>query len=181
MDSFAFLNDGVTSAARKLLGCILEREINGHLLTGRIIEVEAYDETDAASHSYKGKTNRTEVMFGPSGHLYVYFTYGMHHCCNIVVGDKGRGAAVLIRAIEPLEGIEIMRKNRRGRPDYELTNGPAKFCQAFAIDRRHNGHDLRQTPLRLIPRPPLPESKILATPRIGISQAKDTPWRFVVK
>lgn len=181
MDSLAFLNDKADKVAPRLLGCIIEREIDDHILRGRITEVEAYDESDAASHSYRGKTTRTEVMFGPSGYLYVYFTYGMHYCCNIVVGHEGQGAAVLIRAVEPLDGIDIMRNNRNGRPDHELTNGPAKVCQAFTIDRRLNGHDLRQPPLKLILQPALPHSQIVATPRIGISQAKETLWRFVIK
>lgn len=180
MDSLGFLKDDAVNVAPRLLGCIIEREINGKLLRGRIVEVEAYDETDAASHSYKGKTTRTEVMFGPSGHLYVYFTYGMHYCCNIVVGHEGKGSAVLIRAVEALDGVEIMRKNRGDRPDHELTNGPAKVCQAFAIDRHLNGHDLHKKPLQLIPQPPLSPDHILATPRIGISKAQDTLWRFVI-
>ena len=181
MDTLGFLNDHVATVAPKLLGCILEREIDGHILRGRIIEVEAYDQTDAASHSYRGKTERTAVMFGQAGHLYVYFTYGMHYCCNVVVGEEGYGAAVLIRAVEPLEGEDIMLENRNGRGGTELTNGPAKVCQAFGIDKRLNGHDLRQAPLRLILSDPVPISRIVPTPRIGISQAKDTLWRFIEK
>ncbi len=98
---FSGLNSSVADAAKRLLGCILEREIDGQTIRVRIVETEAYDQTDAASHSYKGRTQRTDVMFGPAGHLYVYFTYGMHYCCNIVVGEEGYGAAVLIRAAEP--------------------------------------------------------------------------------
>ena len=162
------------------LGCVLERELDGRILRGRITEVEAYDQTDAASHSYRGKTERTAVMFGPAGYLYVYFTYGMHYCCNIVVGEKGYGAAVLIRAIEPLGGEDVMLANRHGRGGAELSNGPAKLCQAFGIDKRLNGHDLRTAPLRLIPADPTPPQHIIATPRIGISQAKDVLWRFML-
>lgn len=181
MDDFAFLNDKVDVAARRLLGCIVERQLDGHVLRACITEVEAYDQTDAASHSYRGKTERTAVMFGPAGHLYVYFTYGMHYCCNVVVGEEGYGAAVLIRAVEPLEGEDVMLVNRNGRGGAELTNGPAKFCQAFGIDKRLNGHDLRTSPLRLIPAAPAPPEQIAVTPRIGISQAKDVPWRFVLQ
>lgn len=181
MDELAFLKTDVVTAARRLLGCELVREIDGQVLRGKIIEVEAYDQTDAASHSYKGKTERTAVMFGPAGYLYVYFTYGMHYCCNVVVGEEGEGAAVLIRAIEPLEGQDAMLDNRHGRGGAELTNGPAKVCQAFGIDKRLNGHDLRTSPLRIIPYEPIPPQQIIATPRIGISRAKDVPWRFVVK
>lgn len=175
------LRGPVDEVAKRLLGCELERELDGVLLRGRIIEVEAYDQTDAASHSYKGKTPRTAVMFGPAGYLYVYFTYGMHYCCNIVVGETGYGAAVLLRALEPLEGIEAMRQRRPGRSDTELLNGPAKLCQAFGIDQRLNGHDLTTSPLRLRLRPPLNRALIEATPRIGISQAVDVPWRFMMK
>lgn len=181
MNDLSFLATDAESAARRLLGCILEREIDGQLLRGRIIEVEAYDQTDAASHSYRGKTERTAVMFGPAGRLYVYFTYGMHYCCNVVVGEEGHGAAVLIRAIEPLSGEDVMLANRHGRGGKELVNGPAKLCQALAIDKRLNGHDLRVAPLRLLLGDPLSPDRIMITPRIGISQAKDVPWRFVLQ
>ncbi len=180
MDIRAVLEGDVIAAAKRLLGCVLEREIDDTVLRGKIIEVEAYDQTDAASHSYKGKTERTAVMFGPPGHLYVYFTYGMHYCCNVVVGAEGYGAAVLIRAVEPLKGEDIMLLNRRGRGGTELTNGPAKVCQAFGIDKRLNGHDLREAPLRLVLGEPVEARHITTTPRIGISQAKDVPWRFVL-
>lgn len=181
MDELAFLKTDAVTAARRLLGCELIREIDGHVLRGKIIEVEAYDQTDAASHSYKGKTERTAVMFGPAGHLYVYFTYGMHYCCNVVVGEEGEGAAVLIRAIEPLEGQDVMLDNRHGRGGIELTSGPAKVCQAFRIDKRLNGHDLRTSPLRLIVGKPVSADKITTTPRIGISQAKEAMWRFMIE
>ena len=181
VDAFDFLNRDVEAAARRLLGCVLERELDGRVLRGKITEVEAYDQTDAASHSYRGKTERTAVMFGPAGYLYVYFTYGMHYCCNIVVGDEGHGAAVLIRALEPLEGLDVIRERRHGRSDAELTDGPAKLCQAFGIDRRLNGHDLRASPLRLLPGEPAAAEDILITPRIGIGKAVDVPWRFVLK
>src|SRR5579884_3364094 len=140
MRQFDFLSQSAVEVAPRLLGCQLVRQIDGQRLVGRIVETEAYDQSDAASHSYKGRTPRTEVMFGPSGHLYVYFTYGMHYCCNIVVGDEGYGAAVLIRAVEPLKGI-IFIEDRRGKSGIEATNGPAKVCQALGIDRSLNGHD----------------------------------------
>lgn len=181
MEDMEFLTGHVADVAPQLLGCVLERELDGQVLRGRIVEVEAYDQTDAASHSYRGKTERTAVMFGPAGHLYVYFTYGMHYCCNIVVGEEGHGAAVLIRALELLDGLDVIRERRRGRPDAELTDGPAKLCQAFGIDRRLNGHDLRASPLRLLTGEPAAAEEILITPRIGISKAVDVPWRFVLK
>jgi DNA-3-methyladenine glycosylase len=178
--SFKLLQAPVEEVARRLIGCYLEREIDGWTLKLRIVEIEAYDQTDAASHSYKGRTQRTGVMFGPAGHLYVYFTYGMHYCCNIVVGESGYGAAVLIRALEPLGDIELLER-RRGKKGIEVTNGPAKICQALGIDKRMNGHDLHQPPLRLIINPPVAATDIVVSSRIGISQAKDIPWRFYLK
>lgn len=172
---------GAATAAQRLLGCLLVHQLDGHKLIGRIIETEAYDQTDAASHSYNGRTFRNDVMFGPPGHLYVYFTYGMHYCCNIVTGPVGHGAAVLIRAIEPLEGEEIMQANRKYVPSKNPTNGPAKICQAFKIDKGLNGHDLSQSPLQLIKQPPIARDKIMQTSRVGIQKAKDTPWRFYIK
>lgn len=169
-----------TTAARRLLGAELIREINGETLGVRVIETEAYHQTDAASHSYRGRTPRTDVMFGKAGHLYVYFTYGMHYCCNIVVGEEGYGAAVLIRAVEPLEGQDRMQQ-LRDRDGVELTNGPAKLCQALQIDRSLNGHDLTKNPCRLILRDTLPPDQIAQTTRIGISKARDEPWRFYIR
>ena len=180
-DPFEFLDNPASEVAPQLLGCILERQIGDSLLRARIVEVEAYDQTDVASHSFKGQTPRTEVMFGKSGHLYVYFTYGMHYCCNIVVGQPGYGAAVLIRAVEPLEGEDVMAFNRRGQSGRQLTNGPAKFCQAFRIDKALNGHDLHEQPLRLFVQDKLPAGRIVTTTRIGISHGKDVPWRFYVR
>lgn len=165
--------------APRLLGCYLEREIDGKLVTVKIVETEAYDQTDAASHSYKGRTPRTDVMFGPAGHLYVYFTYGMHYCCNIVTGVEGEGSAVLIRAAEPLNNFELL-ESRRGKAGIQITNGPAKFCQALGITRALNGHDMNQLPLRLVLQPPLSKKAIVQTTRVGISQAKDVPWRFYI-
>jgi DNA-3-methyladenine glycosylase len=159
---------------------VLERTLDTQLLRVRIVETEAYDQTDVASHSYKGMTPRTEVMFGTSGHLYVYFTYGMHYCCNIVVGPAGHGSAVLIRAVEPLAGETEMAARRGGRHNIELTNGPAKLCQALAIDKALNGHDLRLPPLKLVTKSPLPIDQIIQTTRIGISRAQDQPWRFYI-
>lgn len=164
-----------------LLGCQLVRQLDGQTLIGRIVEVEAYDQSDAASHSYRGQTPRTAVMFGPPGHLYVYFTYGMHYCCNIVVGREGQGAAVLIRAVEPVQNEVVMRERRHNIAGHDVTNGPAKLCQALGIDRSLNGHDLRQAPLQLRLQPVVPTGDIVTTPRIGISRAQDVPWRWFLK
>lgn len=166
--------------APRLLGCRLERQLEGQLLVGRIVETEAYDQSDPASHSYRGPTSRTEVMFGPPGRLYVYLSYGLHYCANIVVGPAGHGAAVLIRAIEPLQGAATMA-SRRGRQGPAVSNGPAKTSVALAIGPELNGHDLQFPPLRLVLQPPLPPEHIVTTRRIGISRAVDRPWRFYLK
>lgn len=171
------LKQSAAEVAPRLLGCILEREIDGHLIRVRIVETEAYDQSDAASHSFTGQSPRTEVMFGPAGHLYVYFTYGMHYCCNIVTGPEGTGSAVLIRAVEPLNGSDQLEK-RRGKKGVHVTNGPAKLCQALGIDKSMNGHDLSKPPLRLIIQPQTKPEDIVTTTRIGISKAIDMPWRF---
>jgi DNA-3-methyladenine glycosylase len=178
---FSVLNVSAPDAARRLLGCILERELDGQVIRCLVVETEAYDQTDAASHSYKGRTPRTDVMFGPAGYLYVYFTYGMHYCANIVVGAKGEGAAVLIRAVEPLVGEETLARRRGGKAGVELTNGPAKTCQALGIDRAMNGHDLSEAPLRLLMLPSISNEEIVTTTRIGIKQAANVPWRFYIK
>lgn len=176
----AFLEGHAETVAPRLLGCLLVREIDGQQLIGKIVETEAYHQSDAASHSYRGETRRTSVMFGPAGQLYVYFTYGMHYCCNIVTGPKGEGSAVLIRALEPIQGEAIMRQRRRNLSGVQLTNGPAKLCQALAIDRALNGHDLTSGSLQLQVQSALPKEKIVQTTRIGISRAQDMPWRFYI-
>ncbi len=176
-----FLDGFASEVAPRLLGCVLECELNGAILRARIVETEAYDQSDEASHSYNGQTLRTKVMFGAPGRLYVYFTYGMHYCCNVVVGPKGYGSAVLIRALEPISGEEVMLERRHNKGGVELTNGPAKLCQAFGIDKVLNGHDLRHLPLKLVSQPELLPADIVQTTRIGISQGKDVPWRFYIR
>lgn len=180
-DDWHILERSSWEVAPRLLGCWLVRELAGKLLVARIVETEAYDQTDAASHSYHGKTTRNGVMFGQSGHLYVYFTYGMHHCCNVVTGPADHGSAVLVRAVEPIEGESEMRMNRHGLEGITVTNGPAKLCQALQIDTALNGHDLHAPPLQLVFQPLLPVEKIVQTTRIGIRQAADVPWRFYIK
>jgi DNA-3-methyladenine glycosylase len=146
---------------------------------GRIVEVEAYREDDPASHSYRGRTPRTEVMFGRAGHLYVYFTYGMHYCANVVTGVEGHGAAVLLRAVSPLAGIDEMSERRGGRRD--LADGPAKLCQAFGIGPAQNGADLcGPGRLGLYDDGTPPPTDPLVGPRIGISKAVALPWRWRV-
>lgn len=175
-----FLNEDATTVARKLLGCFLVRHIGDHLIRARIVETESYDEKDAASHSFNGRTARTDVMFGESGHLYVYFTYGLHYCCNVVTGAVGEGSAVLIRAVEPIEGRDFVEFHR-GRTGIEATNGPAKLCQALDIDKRLNGHNLQYFPLRLESGPPMPARSIMTAPRIGISKERDALRRFYIR
>lgn len=178
---FSPLCTSAESAAKRLLGAIIERELDGVTVRCRVVETEAYDQTDAASHSYKGRTPRTDVMFGPVGFLYVYFTYGMHYCCNVVVGEEGEGAAVLIRAVEPIGDDAPLRRRRGGKEGIELTNGPAKACQALGIDKELNGHWLGEAPLRLVLQSPVPDEHIVTTTRIGIKNAVDVPWRFYIK
>ncbi len=144
---------------------------------GRIVEVEAYREDDPASHSFRGRTPRTAVMFGPAGHLYVYFTYGMHYCANVVTGGDGQGTAVLLRAVMPLEGLDVMAERRHGRR--HLADGPAKLCQAFAIGPQHNGADLCRGPgIGLFDDGTPPPSDPLIGPRVGITKAIDVAWRW---
>jgi DNA-3-methyladenine glycosylase len=152
-------------------------------LRGRIVETEAYGgSNDAASHAYRGKTPRNEVMFGPPGHLYVYFTYGMHYCANVVTGAVGDGQAVLIRAIEPFSGLETMRERRaKAKKDRDLANGPAKLCVAFGINAEHNGADLiaRTWSIAMMrPEMPIGVAEISNGPRIGITKEIERPWRF---
>lgn len=166
--------------AKRLLGCLIEHQVNGETLVGKIVETEAYHQRDAASHSYNGQTPRTKIMFGPAGFAYVYFTYGMHFCFNVVTGEAGEGSAVLIRALEPVSGLDEMVR-RRSRSGVEVTNGPAKLCQALAIDKALNEHDLSTPPLRLIAEQPTAKSEIVATTRIGISKDTHRRWRFYIR
>jgi DNA-3-methyladenine glycosylase len=165
--------------ARDLLGRLLVRRVPGATLVGRIVECEAYQEGDPASHSYRGRTPRTDVMFGRPGHLYVYFTYGMHFCMNVVTGRDGEGSAVLLRAAEPLEGLDWMR-DRRGVDDARLLcAGPGRMARAFGIDRSHNGIDLAGGEVMFVARgSPVPDERIEMSSRVGVTVGADRPWRF---
>jgi DNA-3-methyladenine glycosylase len=166
-----------------LLGRILVRRLgDGRLLSARIVETEAYQEDDPASHSYRGRTNRTEVMFGCPGHLYVYFTYGMHHCMNVVTGSDGEGSAVLLRAAEPLEGVQEMARRRGTDDPRALCSGPGRLCRALGIARQENGLDLvRGHDLWLLEGAPLSPSEIEVGSRVGITRGIERPWRFSVR
>ena len=166
-----------------LLGCILSRTIPEGKLSLRIVETEAYHQDDPASHSYRGLTTRTAPMFEEGGHIYVYFTYGMHYCVNIVVGQKGVGEAVLLRAAEPVSGVEIMKKHRGTEDIYNIASGPAKLTQALGIiSTELSGRKIGPKTLQLsFPQTPTNPKHIAASPRIGIKQATDTPWRFYIK
>lgn len=175
--------------ARALLGKILVRTWRGIVTAGRIVEVEAYrGPTDRAAHSAGGRrTARNEVMWGPAGHLYVYFTYGMHHCCNVVTRGPDRPEAVLLRALEPVTGLATMRRRRTLRSAHTasaLARGPGNLCRALAIDRRSNGADLCEGSIVILDAEPVRPATIVASPRIGIPYAGDDelrPWRFYVR
>jgi DNA-3-methyladenine glycosylase len=184
----SFYRRELLEVARSLLGKTLVKDNGKGNLTGKIVEVEAYHgDFDEAAHSYRGITKRTEIMFQTGGYLYVYFTYGAHHCCNVVTGKKGQGTAVLIRAVEPLSGIETMIKNRFGRKlkndkeIFNLTSGPGKTCQAFGINRRHSGIDLTGDKIFILEAEKIKSKDIGVSKRIGITKSVDLPWRFFIK
>lgn len=195
-----FLENPSDVTAPLLLGCTLTRTItlNGekHKLVARIVETEAYDQDDPASHAFGGPSERNAAMFGPAGHLYVYVSYGMHHCCNVVCGPEGFGSGCLVRAVEPLESVEVMRElreaGRAGKEQAErarkhplklrdLTNGPGKVCAALGIDKALYEHDLTVEPLVLDFAPLLPGEMIGSSPRVGISKNVDAPRRFFIE
>jgi DNA-3-methyladenine glycosylase len=181
-----FTRDTLT-VARDLLGQRLVRVLDGARFSGRIVEVEAYvGEEDQACHARCGRTERNAPMYGPPGHAYVYFIYGMHHCLNVVTEREGYPAAVLIRALEPLEGIEEMRARRGDRPDVQLTSGPARLCQALDIDRQFDGADLCAPDARVFLEEgiPIPDDAAATGPRVGVrgdEVAVTVPWRVFVR
>lgn len=143
---------------------------------GRIVETEAYDREDPASHAYSGPTERNASMFGPPAHAYVYRSYGIHWCLNFVCREAGHGAGVLIRALEPVAGIDAMRARRDASDERLLCSGPGKLCQALGVTRAHDGMSLAAPPFALLAAPA--GLALVAGPRIGISKAVDVPWRF---
>jgi DNA-3-methyladenine glycosylase len=178
----AFFERESVRVAEDLLGCLLERRFeDGTRIRIRITETEAYrGGDDPASHAHRGMTPRNMPMFGPAGKLYIYLSYGMHHCINIVTEPGGMPGAVLLRGAEPVEGLERVRLNRPGVPDKQLLNGPGKLARGLAVDLSYNGYDLLQEPggpLRIYQREGAPPFR--RTTRIGITKGIELPWRFV--
>lgn len=183
-----FYQRNVHTVAKELLGKVFVRKINDRFISGRIVEVEAYDgNVDQAAHSYNGKTKRNEVMFDGGGVLYVYFTYGMHFCANVVTGKLNSRTALLIRAIEPIDGIEVMSVNRYGKKNISqkekinLTNGPGKICRAFGIQRKENGTSLIGDEIFILDAKKISKSLTAVSTRIGIKKSVDLPWRYYIK
>ncbi len=185
-----FYTRDVLTVARELLGKIFvfnDKRIYKEI-SAKIVEVEAYDgKIDEAAHTFIGKTERNKVMFEEGGYLYVYFTYGVHYCANIVTGIKDHGTAILLRAMEPIDGLEIFAKNRfkkflvNEKEEINLLNGPGKICQAFKINKDQYGIDLTKDEIYLLDSQRIDDSEIIATKRIGIKKSKDLPWRFYIK
>ena len=172
-----------SEVARRLLGQVLISEVGGRAVAGRVVETEAYiGPEDPACHGYGARrARRNESLFGPPGTAYVYFTYGMHWCLNAVTEAEGFPAAVLIRALEPLDGLEMMRRRRGGVSDRRLCSGPAKLCEALGVTGRLDGVSLQRGPLRIVRGPARQRFPVVATPRIGISRAAEWPLRFVIE
>jgi DNA-3-methyladenine glycosylase len=167
--------------ARDLLGRILFYRTPDGLLAGRIVETEAYTGADdPASHAYRGRTARNDVMFGPAGHAYVYFTYGMHYCLNVTAGRPGTAGAVLLRALEPLKGIGVMQARGDRGPVTRLLSGPGKIGRGFGLTLADNGRDFTRGPLGIAAGTATTDAAVAVTRRVGISRAVDLPYRFAV-
>ncbi len=179
----AFYARDVRAVARDLLGLVLVSDLGDGRVSGRIVEVEAYGgERDPASHARPGRTARNASMYGPPGHAYVYFTYGMHHCANVVVETEGRASAVLIRALEPRSGLLRMARRRGTSDPRRLVNGPGNLAEALGLDRTHDGADLTRGPLWISSvRPVVAGERIATSRRIGIRHAVEWPWRFTLE
>jgi DNA-3-methyladenine glycosylase len=170
----AFFARSVHEVAPDLIGVTLLVDSVG----GPIVEVEAYDSVDPASHGFRGRTPRNATMFGPPGHAYVYRSYGIHWCLNLVCEEEGTPAAVLVRALEPTQGIERMQERRRTGNARLLAAGPGRLCEALGVSREHDGLALDRPPFELLAR--AEEPVIVAAPRVGITHAADNPWRYVL-
>ena len=183
----SFLRQDTVELARKLLGCLLVHRTRSGVAGGMIVETEAYmGAIDKACHAYQNRSGRTEIMYHDGGYVYVYLIYGMHHCFNVVTGPEGEGNAVLIRALEPIIGLDLMRKRRQTDKLQNLCSGPGKVCQALAITKGEYGLDLCDpaSPLRLVRFRSIPYNRIVSTSRINVAYAEEAaewPWRFYVK
>jgi DNA-3-methyladenine glycosylase len=177
-----FYDRETEAVARDLLGSVLRCETEDGVASGRIVETEAYlGEHDPACHAVAGNTNRTKWLYGKPGIAYVYFIYGMHWCFNAVTRAEGMPSAVLVRALEPLDGIELMRERRpRARTDVQLTNGPGKLCSALGISGAHNGMPLNDSRITILRGTAVPDRQVRVTPRIGITHAADWPLRWFI-
>jgi DNA-3-methyladenine glycosylase len=177
----AFFERDTVTVARELLGKILVSTVEDAVTGGRVVETEAYlGPGDAGSHAYRGMTPRTSVMFGPPGHAYVYFTYGNHHMLNLITEREGVAGGVLIRAIEPLFGVGVMERRRRGRPRIELTNGPGKLAEALGVDLSDYGTRLGHGRITVYDAPP-PTEPVEVSGRVGLSAGWEAPLRFYLK
>ena len=177
----SFFTRPTLAVAHDLIGTILCTRHRGVVTAGRIIEVEAYHYSEPASHTFRGRTRRNASMYLEGGHCYIYFIYGMHYCMNIVTESEGVGAGILIRSLQPLTGIEVMKKRRRVAHIDMLTSGPGKICQALGIRPELQGEDLTTSRTIWLERDrQIHKLKVKRTPRIGISRARHLPWRFVL-
>jgi DNA-3-methyladenine glycosylase len=178
-----FYDRATELVARDLLGAVLECSTDEGVTRGRIVETEAYlGPDDPACHAVAGLTARTEHLFGPPGNAYVYFIYGMYWCFNAVTRERGHGAAVLVRAVHPLAGVELMRRRRpKAKKDRDLTNGPGKLCLAMGIVGSMSGASLRDGPIVIREGQPVSDDDVVVTPRVGITQAADWPLRYLVR
>jgi DNA-3-methyladenine glycosylase len=177
-----FYDRDTEQVARDLLGAVLRCTTSDGVASGRIVETEAYlGEHDLACHATAGLTARTRWLYGAPGTAYVYFIYGVHWCFNAVTRAVGSPSAVLVRALEPLEGVELMRERRGVTRDRDLTNGPAKLCEALGITGAMNGLPLWEPPLEILRGDPVPDSLVQVTPRIGITKSAEWPLRWLVK
>jgi DNA-3-methyladenine glycosylase len=178
----AFFARPVLVVARDLLGAILVHHTPDGVIAGAIVEAEAYAQDDPGSHASRGETPRNKPMFEESGRAYVYLTYGMHHCLNAVTDQRGVAGAVLIRAVEPLHGIDLMRARRDSVAQRDLARGPGRLTKAFGIDLSHNRADLSAPPLMIAPGERLADGAVVRTPRIGLGRTQDgRRWRFAVR
>jgi len=179
----AFFDRDAATVARELLGALVVSTVGGERAAGRIVETEAYlGYDDPASHGYRDRRNeRNAALFGPPGTWYVYLSYGIHWCANLVCEAEGRASAVLLRALEPVEGLDVMRRRRGGLDDRHLCSGPGKLCQALGITRALDGAAMPDSCVVVLPARSAAAIPIAATPRIGITKAADWPLRFVVE